>query len=47
MQVDIVNTFERKMNPKCLPKHRKVGFLGAEWRPKQGKLASWSYKEGA
>ena len=27
MQVDIVNTFERKMNPKCLPKHRKVSFL--------------------
>ena len=28
MQVDIVNTFERKMNSKCLPEHRKVGFLG-------------------
>ena len=28
MQVDIVNTFERKINPKCLPKHREVGFLG-------------------
>ena len=28
MQVHIVNTFERKMNPKCLPKHRKVSFLG-------------------
>ena len=28
MQVDIVNTFERNMNPKCLPKHLKVSFLG-------------------
>ena len=30
MQVDIVNTFERKMNPKCLAKRRQVGFPGCQ-----------------
>ena len=47
MQADIVNTFERKMNPKLLPKHSKVRLLGVPSGVQSTAVGILELQEGA